>query len=102
MNFVADKTQVGSLGAVGYDDEGVKTKKWDLVKDGTLVNYQAIRDQVHIIGENESQGCCYADSWSSVQFQRMANVSLAAGKTPLSVQDMIKDVKKDTYIIGDG
>ncbi|SFF05682.1 TldD/PmbA family protein [Spirosoma endophyticum] len=102
VNLIADKTQVGSLGAVGYDDEGVKTKKWDLVRDGTLVNYQAIRDQVHIIGEKESQGCCYADNWSSVQFQRMANVSLEAGKTPLSVQDMIKDVKKGIYIIGDG
>ncbi|QHV93777.1 TldD/PmbA family protein [Spirosoma endbachense] len=102
VNFVADKTQVGSLGAVGWDDEGVKTKKWDLVKDGILVNYQAIRDQVHIIGEKESQGCCYADNWSSVQFQRMANVSLEAGKTPLSVDEMIKDVKKGIYIIGDG
>jgi TldD protein len=57
---------------------------------------------VHIIGEKESQGCCYADNWSSVQFQRMANVSLAAGKTPLSVANMIKDVKKGIYIIGDG
>jgi TldD protein len=102
VNLFADKTQVGSLGAVGWDDEGVACKKWDLVKDGTLVNYQAIRDQVHIIGENESQGCCYADNWSSVQFQRMANVSLAAGKTPLSVEQMIKDVKKGIYIIGDG
>ncbi|RRB11588.1 TldD/PmbA family protein [Larkinella knui] len=102
VNLFADKTQVGSLGAVGWDDEGVACKQWDLVKDGTLVNYQAIRDQVHIIGENESQGCCYADSWSSVQFQRMANVSLAAGKTPLSVEQMIKDVKKGIYIIGDG
>jgi len=102
VNFFADKTQVGSLGAVGWDDEGVKTKQWDLVKDGTLVNYQAIRDQAHIIGEKESHGCCYADSWSSVQFQRMANVSLAAGKTPLSVAEMIKDVKKGIYIIGDG
>ncbi len=102
VNLFADKTQVGSLGAVGWDDEGVQCKKWDLVKDGTLVNYQAIRDQVHILGEKESHGCCYADSWSSVQFQRMANVSLAAGKTPLSVQEMIKDVKKGIYIIGDG
>jgi TldD protein len=102
VNLVADKLQVGSLGAVGYDDEGVGTKRWDLVKGGTLVNYQAIRDQVHILGEKESQGCCYADSWSSVQFQRMPNVSLEAGKTPLSVQDMIKDVKKGIYIIGDG
>ncbi|RAK03206.1 TldD protein [Larkinella arboricola] len=102
VNLFADKTQEGSLGAVGWDDEGVKTKQWDLVKDGTLVNYQAIRDQAHIIGENESQGCCYADSWGSVQFQRMANVSLAPGKTPLSVENMIKDVKKGIYIIGDG
>lgn len=102
VTLVADKTQVGSLGAVGWDDEGVKTKEWNLVKDGTLVNYQAIRDQAHIIGEKESHGCCYADSWSSVQFQRMANVSLAAGKAPLSVEEMIKDVKKGIYIIGDG
>ena len=102
VNLIADKTQLYSLGAVGWDDEGVKTKKWDLVRDGTLVNYQAIRDQVHIIGEKESQGCCYADNWSSVQFQRMANVSLEAGKTPLSVANMIKDVKKGIYIIGDG
>lgn len=102
VNLFADKTQVGSLGAVGWDDEGVKTKRWDLVKDGTLVNYQAIRDQVHIIGEAESQGCCYADGWNSVQFQRMANVSLAPGKEPLTVDEMIKDVKKGIYIVGDG
>lgn len=102
VNLFADKTQVGSLGAVGWDDEGVKTKRWDLVKDGVLVNYQAIRDQVHILGEKESHGCCYADNWGSVQFQRMANVSLAAGKEPLSVEEMIKDVKKGIYIIGDG
>jgi TldD protein len=41
---------------VGYDDEGVATKKWDIIKDGTLVNYQAIRDQAHIIRLKESQG----------------------------------------------
>ncbi|HWS40085.1 MAG TPA: TldD/PmbA family protein [Arenimonas sp.] len=102
VNLFADKIQPNSLGNVAYDDEGVKTKRWDLVKDGTLVNYQAIRDQAHIIGETESHGCCYADSWSSVQFQRMANVSLAPGKAPLSVADMIKDVEKGIYIIGDG
>ncbi|MCY7352232.1 MAG: TldD/PmbA family protein [Cytophagaceae bacterium] len=102
VNLFADKTQEGSLGAVGWDDEGVKTKRWDLVKEGTLVNYQAIRDQAHIIGEKESHGCCYADNWGSVQFQRMANVSLAPGKQPLSVEEMIKDVKKGVYIIGDG
>jgi TldD protein len=101
VNIVADKTQPGSLGAVGWDDEGVPAKKWDIIKDGTLVNYQAIRDQAHIIGLKESQGCCYADSWSDVQFQRMANISLQPGKTPLVPADMIKNVEKGIYIIGD-
>ncbi|MFR0657207.1 metallopeptidase TldD-related protein, partial [Pantoea sp. SIMBA_079] len=49
-----------------------------------------------------SDGCSYADSWSAVQFQRMPNVSLAPGKTPLSVADMIKDVEDGIYIVGDG
>ncbi len=102
VNFAADKTQVGSLGAVGYDDEGVKCGKWDLIKDGILVNYQVIRDQAHILGLKESQGCCYADNWSSVQFQRMPNVSLQPGKEKKSVDDIIKGVEKGIYIIGDG
>ncbi|MFO6430689.1 TldD/PmbA family protein [Erythrobacter sp. W302b] len=102
VNLFADKTQVGSLGAVGYDDEGVKCKRWDLVKDGILVDYQTIRDQAHIVGKNESDGCCYADSWSSVQFQRMANVSLAPGKTKMSTADMIAGVDNGIYIAGRG
>ena len=102
VNIFADKQQPGSLGAVAYDDEGVKTKRWDLIREGKLVDYQAIRDQAHILGKSESDGCCYADSWSSVQFQRMANVSMAPGKAPLSVADLVKDVENGIYIIGDG
>jgi TldD protein len=102
VNIVADKTQVGSLGAVGYDDEGVQCGQWDIIKDGILVNYQTIRDQAHILGLNASQGCCYADNWGSVQFQRMPNVSLQPGKDGKSVNDLIKDVEKGIYIIGDG
>jgi len=101
VTIMADKLQPGSLGAVGYDDEGVKTKEWDLIDKGILVNYQAIRDQAHIIGLDASQGCCYADNWSSVQFQRMPNVSLQPGTAKLSPADMIKNVEKGIYIVGD-
>src|SRR5690606_36080916 len=102
VNFSADKTEPGSLGAVGYDDEGVQCKRWDLVRDGILVDYQSIRDQAHILDKTASDGCCYADSWSSVQFQRMPNVSLAPGKAPLSVQEMIGGVENGLYIYGRG
>lgn len=102
VNIVADKTQRHSLGAVGYDDEGVPCKEWDLIKDGVLVNYQAIRDQVHIIDQEESHGCCYAQTWSDVQFQRMPNVSLKPGKEPYTMDQMISDVDKGIYIAGRG
>ena len=102
VNFIADKNEPMSLGAVGYDDEGVPAKRWDIIKDGVLVNYQATRDQAHIIGEKESHGCSYADSWNSVQFQRMPNVSLAPGKEQLTPDEMVKDVKKGIYILGRG
>lgn len=102
VNLFADKTQPGSLGYVGYDDEGVKTKEWDLVKDGILVNYQATRDQVHMIDQNESHGCCYSQSWRDVQFQRMPNVSLRPNKEDLSADDVIKDVEDGIYIAGRG
>lgn len=102
VTLYADKTAPGTLGAVPYDDEGVKTKRWNLVQDGILVNFQAIRDQVHLLGEAESHGCCYAESWDSVQFQRMANVSLEPGKKPLKPAEMIKAVDKGIYIMGRG
>ena len=102
VNIVADKTQANTLGNVGWDDEGVETKKWDLIRNGILVNYQAIRDQVHMLNEEESNGCCYAQSWNDVQFQRMPNVSLEPGKDKYSAEEMIKDVEKGIYIAGRG
>ena len=102
VNFYADRTTTGSLGAVGYDDEGVTCKRWDLVRDGVLVNYMATRDEVHILGEKESHGCSYADSWSKVQFQRMANVSLAPGKEELTPAQMISQVENGLYFHGRG
>ncbi|HSH38010.1 MAG TPA: TldD/PmbA family protein, partial [Chthoniobacterales bacterium] len=102
VTVLADKTEPGSLGAVGYDDEGVPTKQWEIIKDGILVNYQKTRDQAHVMDQKESDGCAYADHWSSVQFQRMPNVSVQPGKDPLTPEQMIKDVERGIYIVGAG
>ena len=47
VNFVADKTIDNGLATCGYDDDGVKTTEWHLVKDGIFIDYQTTRDQVH-------------------------------------------------------
>jgi len=100
VHFKGDKTQKGSLGAVGYDDEGVQCGEWDIIKNGVLVNYQVTRDQAHMLGLNASQGCSYADNWKNFQFQRMPNVSLQPSKEGLKVADMIKNTEKGIYMFG--
>ena len=102
VTIVADKLQPGTLGAVGYDDEGVKTGEWNLIKDGTLVSYEKIRDQAQVVGQDHSDGCCYADSWSNVQFQRMPNVSLLPNAKKMSVDELVRGVDKGIYIAGAG
>jgi TldD protein len=102
VNIVADKLQPGAVGTVGYDDEGVKTKQWDIIRAGKLVDYQKIRDQAHIVGQKESDGCCYAQSWDDVQFQRMANISLKPSQAKMSVDEMVSKVDKGIYIAGAG
>ena len=102
VNIVADRKQPHFLNTVGFDDEGVPAKEWDLIKKGILVNYQATRDQVHMIGQNASHGCSHADNWGNVQFQRMPNVSLRPGEQSLSLEEMIKGVEKGIYILGRG
>jgi TldD protein len=102
VNIVADKLQPNSLGAVGWDDEGVKTKEWTLIDQGKLIDYEKIRDQAYIVGQDASDGCCYSQSWRDVQFQRMPNVSLRPSATKRSVDELVSGVDKGIYIAGNG
>jgi TldD protein len=101
VNMVADKTQERAMATCGYDDDGVKTTRWHLVKDGLFVDYQTTRDQAHLIGQKASHGCSYADSWSSVPFQRMPNVSLEPGAKDVSEADIIAATDDGVYVKGD-
>ncbi|HYI96608.1 MAG TPA: TldD/PmbA family protein [Bryobacteraceae bacterium] len=102
VNIFGDRTTERGLATVAYDDDGVKTMKFPIVSKGIFSGYQTIRDQAHIIGEKESRGCCYADSWSSVPFQRMPNVSMEAGTTDLTVEDLIGGIEDGILIEGRG
>ena len=102
VNIYADKTTPGALATCGYDDDGVKTQKWDLVKNGVFVGYQTTREQAGWIGEKTSRGTCYADDFSSFPFQRMPNVSLAPAPMPLGAADLIAATEDGIFITGTG
>lgn len=102
VSFVADKTQKNGLATCGFDDDGVPTKQWYLIKDGIFVDYQTTREQAHLLGLKESHGCSYAQSWADVPFQRMPNVSLEPGEKPLTLNQLIADTEDAILIKGRG
>jgi TldD protein len=102
VSIVGDRTEKYGLATVGYDDEGVKAKRFDIIRDGLFVNYQTIREQAGWIGDKESHGCAYADSYQHVPMQRMPNVSLLPGKGALSPNDLIAGIDDGVMIKGDG
>ena len=101
VNIVADKTQERAMATCGYDDDGVKTSRFPIIKDGVFVDYQTTREQAHLIGQKTSHGCSYADNWSSIPFQRMPNVSLQAADKEVSEQDIIGATDEGVFIKGD-
>jgi TldD protein len=102
VNVYADKTELPGLAAVGYDDDGVKTQKWDLIRKGTLVGLQTTRELAAWINEPASRGTCYAQDFRSWPFQRMPNVSLAPGPKELGVADLVAATDDGVYVTGSG
>ncbi len=102
VNIVGDRTLPQAMSTVGYDDDGVKATRWHIVKDGMFMAYQTIRDQAHLVGERESRGCCYADSFDSIPFQRMPNVWLEPGPDGVTLDDLVGQVEDGILIDGRG
>jgi len=110
MNIQGDRSQPGALATIGYDDEGVAPDEFLIIKNGLVNDYQTTREQAMWLDwwykqQNrpvKSHGCSYADSWSSVQFQRMPNVSLLPGDNDRTWDDMIAATDNGIAIIGDG
>lgn len=101
-NFMADRTQPAGLATVGYDDEGIPAQRWPLVKEGIFVDWQTTRDLAPLIGQTNSHGCLHADSWGSVPFPRMPNVSLEPGTERRSLEELAAGIENGIVIYGNG
>ncbi len=102
VTIYADKTVPGGLASCAWDDDGVATQRWDLLKDGVLVGVQTTRDQAPWIGEKASRGTSYAQDHASVPFQRMPNVSLAPSAKDIKLADIVGATDDGVLITGNG
>jgi TldD protein len=101
MHVTGDRTVEHGLATVGWDDEGVASQSWDLVRDGVLAGYQLDRRMAARQGFARSNGCAFADSSDHVPIQRMANVSLQPAAGGPSTAELISGVSDGIYILGD-
>ena len=104
MQVTGDRTIEHGLATIGYDDDGVATQQWDIVRDGTLVGFQLDRPMAALMPElndGRSNGCAYADSPGHIPIQRMANVSLQAAPDGPSTEELIGRVERGLYVVGD-
>jgi TldD protein len=102
FNVTADKNSRG-LGSVGFDDDGVRTMEWPIVRDGILVGLQTNRETAHFMGEDFSRGCTFGSSWRDYPFLRMPNVHIDAGPVGSPTrEELIADVRDGVMIDGRG
>jgi TldD protein len=110
MNIQGDRSQEGGCATIGWDDDGVKPDTFLIIKNGMFHDYQTNREQATWLESYykknnmpiKSHGCCNADNWSSVQFERMPNVSLLPGTKEQKWEDLIAATDNGIAIIGDG
>ena len=96
VNLVADNTVSKGLATQGYDDDGVKAQRWNIVKNGVLSGYSTNRELAHTIGDKRSKGGNRADGFSSIPIIRIPNLSLMPGKWEFD--ELIKDTKNGIFM----
>jgi TldD protein len=110
MNIQGDRSQEGGCSTIGWDDDGVKPDEFLIIKQGIVNDYQTTREQAPMLDwwyasqkrPVRSHGCSHGDNWSSVQFQRMPNVSLLPGAKEQGWDELIAATDRGIAIIGDG
>lgn len=110
MNIQGDRSQEGALSTIGWDDDGVAPDDFMIIKNGVVNDYQTTREQAPWLKwwydkqgkATRSHGCAYADSWGSVSFQRMPNVSLLPGAREQGFDDLVAATDRGIAIVGDG
>ncbi len=95
VNIVADATVEGGLGTFGYDDEGVRAKRTEIVSGGILKDFLTSRETAGLSGE-KSNGTMRADGWNRTPLIRMTNINLDPGEWPL--EEMIKDTDRGVIV----
>jgi TldD protein len=95
VTILIDNTLPGGLATCAYDDEGARSVRSDIVRDGVLVGFEMSRDTAREIGR-ETNACVRAENWQSVPMIRMCNLNMLPGDVPFEA--LFEGVKHGIYM----
>ncbi len=96
VNIIDNPTIPNQLGFYKYDDEGVKTRPTQLMKNGILVGRLHSRRTAAAFGEPLS-GHCVAEDYRFAPIIRMGNIFIEAGS--VSFDELIAELGEGLYIL---
>jgi TldD protein len=92
---IDDPALDGSFGYYLWDDEGVKARKKELIKDGHVKEFLLNRECARELG-TESNGSARSSSYALEPLIRMSNTYFAPGD--MSFDELIEDISHGIYI----
>lgn len=96
LNITDDPTVPRQLGFYRYDDEGVRARRSQLMKEGVLVGRLHSRRTAAAFGEGLT-GHCVAEDYRYAPIVRMGNVFVEAGEK--SFEDLLSMLGDGLYIL---
>src|SRR3989338_2775123 len=108
VNIYADPTIEGGAGSYMYDDEGIKARRIDIIKNGRFVDFLTSRETAPCLKpagtgkalgkrpalaglKRGSNGSVRANGWSNIPIIRMSNINIEPQEG--SLNDLIADTK---------
>jgi TldD protein len=109
LTLRGNRRQPGAA-ARGWDDEGVLPKEYVLVENGVLKDYHTNREMATELDwwykqqgkKTESNGCAMSFTADMCPLSALPNIEMDANKDDVSVEDLIKNVKKGILVTNAG
>jgi TldD protein len=95
VTIEVDNTLAGGMATCGYDDEGTKSVRSDIVRNGVLRGYEMSNDTARTL-DLASNSCVRAESWEFVPMIRMCNLNLHPGSVPFD--HLFDDIADGVYM----
>lgn len=107
VSITANRSIPGGVATVRWDDEGVASTEFTLVKDGVLVDYQTTREQAAWLASYyqksnrpvRSHGCANASSALAITMQHAPNLAMTPGHMAVTFDDLVAGTERGIAIL---